>query len=417
VNIRGRAISSICILGLVAFLAGCGPGKAYRTGRRAEKHGAAHKAYDAYCRAAREHPGNGTVAAGIKRAVPAAAAFWEAQAKAAANEGHYADAWRMWMRTLDIRPDHPTAPAVIRQLQEQYPSAVADARADWLRRGSASLALAEPRDLLARANAAEQGPRGRTPDQPDSPPAKRAEALAMAANPPDVEADLAGRAGLADPDPPEDEDESDPASQSKPADARRPPEEATQPPQAPSWEIDPQRVAAVEPGQAAEPEPQPETDKPPPTEGARARQGLSAAIARAVSNADALRKPSQQGDGASARRGPRHEDAQPDAAPAGEKRSRPVGEFLVVRTLSKKDRRYPKQAKIIDGITVRLRDTDGDLDADLNLYDGDRRIKKIRELPIGRSQTFRGHSGKRYRLTILSIHHKSHTVRIGIKPA
>jgi hypothetical protein len=93
------------------------------------------------------------------------------------------------------------------------------------------------------------------------------------------------------------------------------------------------------------------------------------------------------------------------------------GEFEVLQTLSKKNHRFPKRAEIMNGIIVKLKDTDDDLDADLDLYESGHRIKKIRGLEIGRSKTFKDHSGKRYSLTVLSIHHKSHTVRIGIKPA
>jgi hypothetical protein len=99
-----------------------------------------------------------------------------------------------------------------------------------------------------------------------------------------------------------------------------------------------------------------------------------------------------------------------------QERSGRPGEFAVIRTLSKKDRRYPRQATLIDGVTVLLKDTDGDLDADLYLYEGKQRIAKIRELPVGQSQSFRSSSGKQYRLTILGVHHRTRTVRIGINP-
>ncbi len=89
---------------------------------------------------------------------------------------------------------------------------------------------------------------------------------------------------------------------------------------------------------------------------------------------------------------------------------------MVVRTFSRKNDRLPKQGLLIDGVVAKVKDTDDDPDADLNLYiDGDR-IKKIRHLEIGHSRSFKGKSGRTYVLTLLSIHHKSHTVRIGVNP-
>lgn len=90
--------------------------------------------------------------------------------------------------------------------------------------------------------------------------------------------------------------------------------------------------------------------------------------------------------------------------------------YLYVCTLSKRDKRYDRRTKPIDGIVIRLRDTDGDPDVDLDLYEGERRVQKIRDLRPGRSKIFRGRSGRWYRLTVLKIFHHSRSVRLGIKP-
>ena len=93
------------------------------------------------------------------------------------------------------------------------------------------------------------------------------------------------------------------------------------------------------------------------------------------------------------------------------------GPFLLVQTLSLKDKNYPRSIVVVDDIEVRLKDTEADLEADFDLYAGRTKIKKIRDLKIGRSQAYTGATGRLYRLTLLGIHHKSETVRIGIKPA
>ncbi|MFQ5502472.1 MAG: hypothetical protein ACE5EQ_09260 [Phycisphaerae bacterium] len=91
--------------------------------------------------------------------------------------------------------------------------------------------------------------------------------------------------------------------------------------------------------------------------------------------------------------------------------------YLQLCTLSKGDRRYKPQAEVVEELFLLLRDTDDELDADIDLYEGGHRLLKIRDLKTGRSKMFRGRSGRWYRLTILDIQHRSHTVRLGINPA
>lgn len=88
-----------------------------------------------------------------------------------------------------------------------------------------------------------------------------------------------------------------------------------------------------------------------------------------------------------------------------------------IHTLSLNDRRYSRMTLAVDGIGVRVKDTGAGGVADLDLFDGTKRIQKIRDLEVGRSQTFRGKSGTLYRVTLLGVHHKSRTVRLGVKRA
>jgi len=111
------------------------------------------------------------------------------------------------------------------------------------------------------------------------------------------------------------------------------------------------------------------------------------------------------------------DSAEPKIKPARPPLSGSPSDFLIVQSLSLKDRTYPKTAVIVEGVQVRLKDTDANLQADFDLYAGRTRIKKIRDMKIGRSQVFSGSNGVLYRLTLLGIHHKSQTVRVGIKPA
>jgi hypothetical protein len=418
-----RSLIYVCAVGLVVGGAGCG-GKTYRVGRKAESRGEVHIAYDKYRLAAREHPGSGAVASGIKRTGPPAAGFWESQARAAMEEGRFTDAWRMWMRVLEISPNHYEAPGIIRQLQDQHAAEIADARADWLRRGSVSLALAEPRRVTAQADAGEEAtsdagtiitaadsgemvatgarPSGVSLESSEGPAAvvegesaaplesKKIEVVAMTSGSAHAEPD---RPALGIATPPEEED------------------------------LDPAEVALL----VTKAEPVPE-DRPagPVRPGPRVEPGQATAEAGSKAGAAPAGEPARRRAPAVAARtrGERPDDqAYPKRSSEKgrvvwrlQERSGRPGEFAVIRTLSKRDRRYPRQAILIDGVTVRLKDTDGDLDADLILYEGERRIGKIRELPVGRSQSFRSSSGKQYRLTILGVYHRTRTVRIGINP-
>lgn len=291
----GYRISRCALFLLVIFLCGCNGGSSYQAGLAAERQGDASRAYDEYVRAGTQHR-SGAVAQSIERVAPLAASEAESSALAAMDAGRYEDAWRMFMRTLEIQPNHPNAPQLIRQIENEHPREVAAAKADYARRGFAALAMIPPpRTALAQAepDAARGSPRPR--------PTRRPEPSRPRTPPPDMPT-------------------------------------AEQPPVSP-FEQAPRELQSQ-------------------------RQ-----------------------------------------------------EYLLVHTLSLRYRRYPRVTRTIDGITIRLKDTDDDLDVDLDLYDGERRIQKIRELELGHSQTFRGRSGNLFRLTVLYIDHKSRTVRVGIRPA
>ncbi len=437
-----RSLICFCAMGLAVGGPACS-GKTYRVGRKAESRGEVHVAYDKYRLAAREHPGSGAVASGIKRTGPPAAGFWESQARAATEEGRYPDAWRMWMRVLEISPNHYEAPGIIRRIQDQHATEIAEARADWLRRGSVSLALAEPRSGTAQAGTGQAsagpgeivtaadagalvatGPRPPTAspeasavsepvvEQDSAPPESKAlEAVAIASGSTHPEPDRAALSAVT----PAKKEEEDPnpavpavsATKAEPTPEDRP----GRPPPQMERKADPpkpaKRARPIRPRPRVAPEP-----------------ALAKALAKA--GADPAEEPARRRQPtAGARTRGEHPDDQAYPKRSQEKgrvvwrlqdRSGRPGEFAVIRTLSKKDRRYPRQASLIDGVTVLLKDTDGDLDADLYLFEGKQRIAKIRELPVGRSQAFRSRSGKQYRLTILGVHHRTRTVRIGINP-
>ncbi len=325
------------LVGAVVLLGGCGRGENYRLGTVAERQGKVHLAYESYCKAAAEHPNSSAVVAAIRRLAPTAATYWESEALIAWSQGRNADAWRMAMRCLKIRPDHRGALQFVRKMESEHAEEVEPARREWLTQGERALAKAKTVTMEAIC--------GGVIDELDTattqPEESEALVLATEAQPLNVAEDSS--------------DESDQAATSRPAAKRG---------------AAPQQPTAV------------------------STNGTSHESPKVAAKSAKPKKPGSA-------TGEQDED----------------GAFLAIRTLSKRNKQYQRQVLAIEGITIRLRDTDSEPDVDLDLYDGDLRTQKIRDLKTGRSRMFLGHSGRWYRLTVLSIHHKTATVRIGIGPA
>lgn len=145
---------------VLLFAAGCtgANNRTVRSAGAAEERGDAHIAYDAYCQAARQDPGDVRVVSALKRLAPTAAAYWDSQARIAASKGEYGEAWRMGVKSLDIRPDQPGMAEFLRQLETEHPDAVASALREWERTGKVKVASVpqattkdEPRQVASRS--------------------------------------------------------------------------------------------------------------------------------------------------------------------------------------------------------------------------------------------------------------------------
>ncbi|HVP11947.1 MAG TPA: hypothetical protein VMV94_12270 [Phycisphaerae bacterium] len=447
--------------------AGCTSSPAMSDARKAEKEGSAPVAYEDYCKAARKNPGDAGAVAGLKRTGPPAAAQWQAQAWQAMEQRRYGEAWRMLMRALEIRPDDPTVVKLIRQLEQQHPTEVAEARGDWLRRGSGALAMAGLEEGMAKEEhapassqpiaVAKTEPKKMELDQAPaqaSPSPAPASAAPAPANPnqPNQSPSEAKKEG---PAPSDSLSGSGPGVRPKPADREIPrgagdtgmsesqkrhrewaeafakadgeqqketpkrseektkPVEAKQQPEPPPPKpieikrpAEPPPPKPIETRRSTEPPPKPaETKRPPepppgkPVERKRSIDQPPLWPPTAQKEPPAPRE--QKGD-------PSSGQIQPRAAEV------PQG-FLLLRTLSKKDKGFPKEAMLVDGILIKLKGTGDEPKTDIELYDGKKRIKKIKGLRIGSSETFPGHSGVEYRLVVLSIHHKTDTIRVGVQ--
>ena len=335
---------------LAACLIGCDAGPNFDAGQRAEKARDYHVAYDAYCQAAVQNPDNGTVATAIRRVAPKAAAFWKTQGHRAVGEGRYPDAWRMFMRVLEIEPNHPSAALVLRQLEKEHGPEVAFVRQEYEKKGARSLVV--DRSALRGTDGA-------------APPVAVASAGSSGTNP-------NTRVASAEQSPSIAVAEADETPMIMPGPSAR--VEAAGPPPPPAPRTTPQPYSTVSP--PPPPQNPPYIEAPPQPQPPVARQPQPAAPPMVVPQ---------------------------------------TGQFLVVRTLSKEDRRYARKREFIDGVAIRLDSVD-DRDVDLEMYTGGVKIGKIDDIGVNRSARFVGLSGQRYRLVVLEIRERTETVRIGILP-
>jgi tetratricopeptide (TPR) repeat protein len=325
--IRTRFSSYGCIAawGLVA-LTGCATTPDARQAWNAEKAGEYALAYERYCAAAEDRPGNAQIAAAIRRVAPLAARHWEQNAHTALDRGESIRAWRMFMRVLEIQPDHPSAAQLVRRIERDHPAETRLARAEWMQSNRRSqIASAEPNQ---EAN----------PASPEKPRTQR-----------DVK--------------PEPSTDTSKERRTEPpvAVAVAPPEPVAEPPlrEAP--------VMAKTPPVQTNPTPQPIR-----------RDGVRHRILKETDHGT-------------------------------------ESDYLARRIISRDDDRYEKKVYVIDGITIKLDDTDDDpLEADLDVYIDDERVAKHRHLPVGAAVRVVGRSGTAYRLVVLTIRDRTETVIFGI---
>jgi hypothetical protein len=91
-------------------------------------------------------------------------------------------------------------------------------------------------------------------------------------------------------------------------------------------------------------------------------------------------------------------------------------QFTVVRTLSKKERYFPKTVEVLDGLIIELRSTDDDPKCSLKVNVGNREVAKLKGVKIGQPHPVVGRSGRVYEIVVLDIMDKRQTVRLGIRP-
>ncbi len=368
----------------VTLVSGCATGRDYEVGQKAERSGDAHLAYDAYCRAAIQQPDNGTIKSAITRVTPKAADYWEKQGHMAMGQRRYADSWRSFMRVLEIRPDHPSAAMVIRQLEQEHPTEVAFARQDYEQRGARSLVMSGEGGKTATA----QNSGNVQVAQRDSSPVDLGseddvyvpQSSARNRPPPPPPPPTAGKYGA----------QSGPGSSVAVAPVTNVP-----PPMASS--AAPMSPAPMSSSSAPIPYNPPPSNYSPNQPFAPTAQPAPMPPAPPRSQFNYTASPGMQTPSV----------VTADVGP-------PTG-YMVVRTLSKEDRRYARRREFVDGVAIRLDSVD-DHDCDLELYMGGVQVTEIDNIRINEAVRFVGQTGRQFRLVVLEIRESTKTVRIGVSP-
>jgi hypothetical protein len=156
-------------------------------------------------------------------------------------------------------------------------------------------------------------------------------------------------------------------------------------------------------------QPMPEPDEPPESSPAARTPAGSERPLQPKPGSQQTAEPSEAGR----RRAP--SEHRPAPRPAGPHDS--DGSYLVIATVSRKDRRFRKLVETIDDIFVEVKDTDPEPDADMHVYLGRERIKKVKNWRPQHRVRVEGRSGRPYEIVILRINHATETVRFGVRAA
>ena len=355
-RLGGRRNCALVLLAVAScwFLSsGCQTSTNMRLGQRAEQCGYYHEAYEYYCDEAKRRPSSGAVRVAIARSAPRAAQYYERQATCAADAGDYADAWKLYMQALTITPDNSAVARLIRMLEEHHLAAVGPAKAGWMKQGAIALAVAPA-----------------TSSQHQYP--------------------IPARTTAAEPDAP-----SVPQTTSElEATQRRPDEPAAV---VAATHLSPRRTPDHQVDAVAQAAPASEDQAPPPAPPIDA-----VAKAAPVTND---RTPPPARSGAAGNRG-RSEAHGTDTDSA----------YLMTAILSVNDWRFPRRTHTVDDLHVRLKDTDHDPDADLDIYMGTKRVHKARDVEPGQAIHVVGRSGKSYEIVVITVVDRTESARIGIRP-
>ncbi|HUW83326.1 MAG TPA: hypothetical protein VMZ31_11065 [Phycisphaerae bacterium] len=374
--------------------------------RMYEQRGEHYKAHQLCREALTLDPQNQAAAAGLLRNAPAALTYWREQALAAATTNDWRRAAVCHQQVLMIKPDEKPSIDALRQLAHQHPDQIAlpigpDA--------VATTALVKPPEKVAlpappsAKPPASESSEARSP-QPQSPASSAVAAASaprvpskptVATPPPAAPAPAPAVKTVAK--------RADKAPRQMPV--KPPIKVALTPPESkPSEARLPRPQSPVSSAIASASTPQVPSKRTvaagPPTAPAPSAKTV-------VKRADKPQRPARV-----ARR------VNPYRQKPTVRRGQSVSEadVALVVCVSRDDPRYAERALLTDGIFVRVKDTDFfPLDADMELYVGNKRVAKLSNLRTGSVVTVLGRSGEPYELLLMHIDSGPETVKIGLR--
>lgn len=136
-------------------------------------------------------------------------------------------------------------------------------------------------------------------------------------------------------------------------------------------------------------------------------------LARSDGRAPGASAPVQRGQGVAGSDGrPAQPTDRQAAAQQGDQ-----DKVLATVTVSVEDRRYPRKAEAFDDVFIKVVDTDNDPDADVDIYLGRRRVRRINNWTVGQYITVTGLTGRRYRLVLDQITDRTETISLSVRRA
>lgn len=186
-------------------------------------------------------------------------------------------------------------------------------------------------------------------------------------------------------------------------------DEPTQPPHRPGDTQRDDRLARADQPAPVSTERQTARPQPPESAGSDRRAGASG---RDDPRPSATSAPPARKDHA-AGSSDRDSGHKPAARPATPHRDRVS--YLATATVSRKDNRYPKKVETVDGIFVKVKDTDDDPDADVEIYLDRKRIRRINNWRVGQHVTVVGRSGRLYDIVLRDITDSTESIRVGVR--
>jgi len=386
--------------------------------RMYEQRGEHYKAHQLCREALTQNPQDQSAAAGLLRNAPGALTYWREQALAAATTNDWRRAAVCHQQVLMIKPDEKTSIVALRRLANQHSDQIAlpirpDAVATTaLVKPPTKVAVAAPPSAKPPASAQppERKPSEARSPQPQSPASS---AIAAASTPKVPSRPTVAAASPTAPAAPM-------KTVAKPADKPRPPVKP------------PTKVAVTPPASAKQAESKPSEARSPqpqrpassaiaaaPTPQVPSKPTVAAAPPPAPAPAPATKTLAKRAD--KPRRPTRvARRVNPYRQKPTVRREQSVSEadMALVVCVSRDDPRYAEKALLTDGIFVRVKDTDFfPLDADMELYLGNKRVAKLSNLRTGSVVTVLGRSGEPYELLLMHIDSGPETVKIGLRRA